>query len=85
MRVRIDGANCFEQIQGEASGRVHGHVERNQSRIAHRRLVEGDTREVQALDGMPSLAEPRRGRSQAEGLPAQFVGRDEDNLHAASL
>ena len=82
MRPRVQLTQSRNQLRGQPRRCVHWQVDRNQSSIGNGRFVQGLSREVHRNYVMTALPQPRRWRRQAEGLPAQFVGRNENDVHA---
>ncbi len=81
VRPRIQRANLWNQPRRQPRCRMHRHIERDQIRRANRRFIERFTRKIEARNLVSSRAQPRRRRRQAERLPAEFVRRDEDDIH----
>ena len=82
---RIDSANRLDELEGETSGRMHRDIKRYQTGFAQRLLIQWYPRQVEAGDLMASRAQPDRRRSQPEGLVAQFISRNQNDLHESLL
>ena len=85
MRLRIPRANRFDQLQRQPRRRVHRHVKRNQPRVSRCLFPQRLPRQIQARHFMPAFPQPRRRRSQPKRLPSQFIRRNQQYLHDASL
>src|SRR5581483_4299854 len=83
--TRVETANARRQAYGQTSRRMHRYVERDKVRRLHSSLIERLARYITTGDFCPGALEPRRGRSQAERLPAHFIGRNENDLHCPCI
>ena len=74
-------AHPIHHGQGEPRGRVHWQVEGHDLGVTDRLFVEALARQIPGHDLGAGPAEPRGRRRQAEGLPTELVGRDQDDAH----
>ena len=84
VRVRIQFAQGRKQLRGQAGGCVHRQINGDQLGITNRGLVERLPRQVERHDLMAALPQPSCRRGQTKWLPAQLVGRNEKDVHAAN-
>ncbi|MDE3136072.1 MAG: hypothetical protein KGL59_05835 [Acidobacteriota bacterium] len=75
-RAGIQAADGIDELDGQAGGCVHGDVEGDEVRFADRGFVERLAGKIEAADCVAAFSQPSGGRSQAEWLAAEFVGRD---------
>ena len=81
MRRRIEADDPRDELRGQARRRVHGKVEGDQARFPDRPFIEAFHGQVDARHFCALVCEPSRGRGQAEGLMAQIVCGQKDDLH----
>ena len=74
VRPRVHAPKGLDEFQREARGCVHGYVERDEAGFTQSLFVQRLARQVEASNLMTALTQPSSGRSQAKGLPSQFVG-----------
>src|SRR5215470_5930008 len=60
---------------------MHRQVKNDELRLAYGLFVKRLAGKVTAVDGVPLLAEPSRGRSEPERLATQFISGEQQNLH----
>src|SRR5947207_1749836 len=77
-RPPVEFADCGQDLDREARRRVHGHVESDQVRLAHRLLAQGLAREVETRHASAGAPQPRRRRGQPKRLPAELVSRNKN-------
>jgi len=61
---------------------VHGQIDGDETGIGNRSPIERLPGKIEHSHAVAPFAKPRGGRSQAEGLPSQLVGRNENDVHA---
>ena len=79
--VRVQAPDVGDDLDGEAGGGVHGHVERHEIGGGDGHLVEGRSREVDARHPGADLRQPRRRAGQPERLMPALVRGDKDDVH----
>ena len=85
MRLRVQFANGREQFQRETRGRVHRKIEGDKASLANGCVGELHSGEVKAGDLMAATAEPGHRRSKPERLAAEFISRNQSDLHSGPL
>src|SRR5712664_201008 len=81
MRARIQIAQRRNQLCSQPSGSVHRQIDCDQLGIVNGRFVQRLSREIQRNYVMTALPQPRRRRGQSERLPAELIGRNENDVH----
>ena len=82
---RIEGADAIDNGHGEAGGRVHRQVERDETRALNRRLIEWFAREIcrHHLDARTS--QPGGRRREAERLTPEIISGYEEHGHVRTI